>query len=628
MQDLDKFKNEMNLSGKNVYVGNRYAPVLDDTGWDNTKEYEPLTIIQYQGDSYISRTYVPTGIDILNKDYWYSIGVYNAQIASYRQRVEEVEKQFSGVQSGVTTNASDIVELDNDLQLLENKFNQTVKIVTPEMTLPEIQTVLNLGGDIKFASGEYKFDLPNDSVNTVLKVVSDSTIFFDKQAKISLNAHQSTHYRILDIYNVKNVDIINANIDGSKVLNTQTDGEWGMGISIRGSENIRILNAEISNCWGDGIYIGSTPEMNYCKNVTLENVTCDGNRRQGISVISVKGLYGDNVYLLNTKGTAPEAGIDFEPNYNTEFLQDIHFKGLKTENNNGSGMLIMLQAFQGNHEKVNATFEQFNSFNDNGHGIAFRLFTGKANGNWVFNNPYIKNSGLAAITIINMEKTFSKIVLNKPVIVNSNLKAVGGTTTGSSIAVYRSKDFESENTEFKTGNIIIDTPKISLETGYTKTGASISFIDALTSVKYIEDVILNDVDMLDVNNGSLLPSGRIQLLDDNKLKYWSGASPVTNAYPTVDKMYNVIEFEGTKNCIAKLKSLNTDHVLPLRFELNDVSTNWFRVTPPDGEEIRPYEFRNGLELSNGNNVGSSVTLKRINNYWQVINIIGNWTGIE
>lgn len=125
MQDLEKFKNEMNLSGKNVYVGHRYGPVLDDTGWDNTKEYEPLTIIQYKGDSYVSRTYVPKGIDILNKEYWYSIGVYNAQVASYRQRVDEVEAGFNTIASNVTENTNEISDINTTITDFILNVNQS-----------------------------------------------------------------------------------------------------------------------------------------------------------------------------------------------------------------------------------------------------------------------------------------------------------------------------------------------------------------------------------------------------------------------------------------------------------------------------------------------------------------------
>lgn len=47
------------------------------------------------------------------------------------------------------------------------------------------------------------------------------------------------------------------------------------------------------------------------------NPLIDSCRRQGISVISAKTL------LKNIKGIAPMNGIDLEPNFNTEFLQDI-----------------------------------------------------------------------------------------------------------------------------------------------------------------------------------------------------------------------------------------------------------------------------------------------------------------
>ena len=79
MEYLDKFQNEMNLSGHNVFTGNRYVPKLDGE-WDKSKPYESLTIVQYQGNSFTSRQPVPSGIDISNRDYWVSTGNYNAQI--------------------------------------------------------------------------------------------------------------------------------------------------------------------------------------------------------------------------------------------------------------------------------------------------------------------------------------------------------------------------------------------------------------------------------------------------------------------------------------------------------------------------------------------------------------------
>ena len=45
------------------YIGARYVPLFMGD-WDNTVSYEPLSIVNHQGDSYTSRQSVPVGIDI------------------------------------------------------------------------------------------------------------------------------------------------------------------------------------------------------------------------------------------------------------------------------------------------------------------------------------------------------------------------------------------------------------------------------------------------------------------------------------------------------------------------------------------------------------------------------------
>lgn len=75
------------------YIGSRYVPIFGRKGessieWDNTKPYEPLTIVTHQGNSYTSRQNVPAGIDINNETYWALTGNYNAQIENYRREVQ------------------------------------------------------------------------------------------------------------------------------------------------------------------------------------------------------------------------------------------------------------------------------------------------------------------------------------------------------------------------------------------------------------------------------------------------------------------------------------------------------------------------------------------------------------
>lgn len=91
------------------YVGARYVPLFaDPLQWSNTRTYEPLTIVVNQGNSYTSRQFVPTGIDISNEDFWALTGNYNAQVEQYRQEV----LAFDG---RINDNAQAIVNLKGEL---------------------------------------------------------------------------------------------------------------------------------------------------------------------------------------------------------------------------------------------------------------------------------------------------------------------------------------------------------------------------------------------------------------------------------------------------------------------------------------------------------------------------------
>lgn len=90
-----------NNPGYNLYVGARYVPIFDGE-WVATKSYEPLTIVQYLGDSYTSKTFVAAGIAPTDETYWAMTGQYNAQIEDLRGEI--------------ANNTADIVELDNRTQ--------------------------------------------------------------------------------------------------------------------------------------------------------------------------------------------------------------------------------------------------------------------------------------------------------------------------------------------------------------------------------------------------------------------------------------------------------------------------------------------------------------------------------
>lgn len=103
--------------GVRQYVGARYVPVFaTPPEWSDTREYEPLTIVLYNGNSYTSCQYVPTGIEITNTNYWAITGNFNAQVEAYRQEV----LQWSGKIDNANTNASNAVTTANNALSVAN----------------------------------------------------------------------------------------------------------------------------------------------------------------------------------------------------------------------------------------------------------------------------------------------------------------------------------------------------------------------------------------------------------------------------------------------------------------------------------------------------------------------------
>lgn len=133
-----------------------------------------------------------------------------------------------------------------------------------------------------------------------------------------------------------NVNQIVRAVDGSvtyKFINGLDLGEWGFGINVLKANNFIIENVEVSECWGDGIYI----KESYNGNVS--NVLCRDNRRQGMSIIDCDGVNVLNSQFIKTVGTVPEAGIDIEPNEN-EKIRNVNIVNCTCDQNSGYGLLV------------------------------------------------------------------------------------------------------------------------------------------------------------------------------------------------------------------------------------------------------------------------------------------------
>ena len=117
------------------YIGARYVPLFaDPIDWDNTKHYEPLTIVYHQGNSFTSKQFVPTGIDITNTDYWALTGNYNAQVEQYRREVQAFDGRITAnaraIADEVTARMSEDTAIRGIITDLQGKLSDEVQART------------------------------------------------------------------------------------------------------------------------------------------------------------------------------------------------------------------------------------------------------------------------------------------------------------------------------------------------------------------------------------------------------------------------------------------------------------------------------------------------------------------
>ena len=84
--------------GTSMYIGARYVPIFaDPVEWDDVREYEPLTIVVYNGDCYTSKCYVPKGAPLPpypegQTKYWVKTSDYNYQFADLKKTVTDLSR--------------------------------------------------------------------------------------------------------------------------------------------------------------------------------------------------------------------------------------------------------------------------------------------------------------------------------------------------------------------------------------------------------------------------------------------------------------------------------------------------------------------------------------------------------
>lgn len=153
------------------YIGARYVPLFANPyEWADTREYEPLTVVYSNGNSYTSKQYVPTGTPLTDENYWAITGNYNAQVEQYRKELKAVSnkcdtlaKNANDALSIAQTNKQDIAS--NDAELAGTAESGLKKLITDET------------GRAKGAEGtiSQNLDTISGNVNALTKTVNEQS---------------------------------------------------------------------------------------------------------------------------------------------------------------------------------------------------------------------------------------------------------------------------------------------------------------------------------------------------------------------------------------------------------------------------------------------------------------------
>ena len=283
------------------------------------------------------------------------------------------------------------IKLNNDIETINTQMDNIVTIITPLQSQSEIQNILNTKKNIKFKSGIYELDL----ISGVGLTLSNNTkCELENNVIFKLKPQSVGNYNIFDLTNKENITINGTlTIVGDKERHNGTTGEWGHGLVLSGSKNITIDYINVSYCWGDGIYLGSHNKLP-SENITINKIISDNNGRLGVAFVSCKNVFIDTIIATNTNGTAPQAGIDFEPNVATDYLQNISINNLITNNNLGGSMWAVVDKTDNviDININNIVSESDGNANDEG---AFKIVSGrnsKNNGLFLINKATILNA--------------------------------------------------------------------------------------------------------------------------------------------------------------------------------------------------------------------------------------------
>lgn len=390
----------------------------------------------------------------------------------------------------------------------------------------KIQKSLDFCENIIIPDGTYM-------INAVTSLLPNSNnhIEINENAILKAITNSETHYAVIKIDNKSNVIIKGGTIEGERSTHTGDTGEWGHCVTIiNGSTNISLSNMILKDGWGDGLYIYGA------SNVRTTGLTIDNARRNGISIISVNGYKSLNDTIKNTNGTAPECGIDIEPNNTSNVLRDIVIENLHTNNNTNRGVAMVIE--NALEEPVSISLVNHYDYQSlSGLSIA-KLSSVKGFIN--IESPIYERSSQNGIFLRRCCDGECAVRINKPTILYCNNSNTSSVVYSTPIVIAN----QSTDADTQLGNIEIIGAYVK------NVGSSARFIyvlneqsdsSSVNNIRVVNPIYTNGANFVNINAPVI---DNVTIIDDYKLLKLSGG---TTFSLLANQYYSELDFVGSQN---------------------------------------------------------------------------------
>ena len=212
------------------YIGARYVTKIYTNSqnpasaeWESETSYEPLTLVTYHNDSYLSKKDVPASVGnpAVNPIYWVATGVYNGQIINLQNQIDTiVNTDLPAIQNEVDTlTNTTIPAIQGDI----SDINEEIEELKRGTSVKKLMVITDSYGNQLNSNNKTFVDLIADTLNiTCSKIAVSGGSIHAGEIEAAVSAYSgSTDFDTVLILTGAN-DETNSDIESSIISGLQS----------------------------------------------------------------------------------------------------------------------------------------------------------------------------------------------------------------------------------------------------------------------------------------------------------------------------------------------------------------------------------------------------------------------